>query len=35
MPYLDKEERFYDYHTSEIEGNNIFDIHNDACVWMR
>ncbi len=27
MPYLDKEERFYDYHTSDIEGNNIFDIH--------
>ena len=27
MPYLDKEERFYDYHTSDIEGNNVFDIH--------
>ena len=27
MPYLDKEEKFYDYHTSDIDGNNIFDIH--------
>ena len=26
MPYLDKEEKFYDYHTSEIEGEDIFDL---------
>ena len=25
MPYLDKEEKFYDYKTSMIDGNNIFD----------
>ena len=27
MPYLDKEEKFYDYRTAEIDGDNIFDIH--------
>ena len=26
MPYLDKEEKFYDYRTSEIDGENIFDL---------
>ena len=27
MPYLDKEEKFYDYHTGDVDGSDIFDIH--------
>ena len=26
MPYLDKEEQFYDYGTTEVSGNNVIDI---------
>ena len=26
MPFLDKEEKFYDYHTSEVDGDEIFDL---------
>ena len=27
MPYLDKEQKFYDYRTIEVDGDNIFDTH--------
>lgn len=35
MPYLDNEEKFYDYKTSEVDGDDIFDLNKASNSWSQ